>query len=162
MRGVDAPRLAAHGGGIVHLTATPTGPYLLTVWVSPSVVRAGQTIHVSAAVEMDGEPVLDAEVLVNLTHTDPGNSIQSSAATTDQSVNKLLYEADLLVSEPGTYVVNIVVAGSEGAGESAFSIEVKPEADNNLWLIGLSIIVVISVGLFRRGRRNATSQIKHK
>jgi hypothetical protein len=152
---------SAHGGGALRLTAAPAGPYLLTAWLSPQGPKAGQELHITTAVELGSEPVLDAEVLIQVTDADTGAHAQSAAATRDQSVNKLLYEADLIIEDPGAYLINISVSGLDGQGSNGFAVDIQPAAGVN-WLpvLSLSFALVLIFGLYRRGKRRPAVRIK--
>ncbi|MFZ1401248.1 MAG: hypothetical protein WAS33_30370, partial [Candidatus Promineifilaceae bacterium] len=60
--------IGAHGGGELKVGNAPIGSYLVSIWVNPPTVQAGQVIHVTVgiAAEGTGEPVLDAAVDVQI------------------------------------------------------------------------------------------------
>ncbi len=154
-------RTAAHGGGVVRLSAAPAGPYVLTVWVSPEAIRAGRPLHVTVSVEKDDRPELDAEVLVQVVPEGSTVATLTTAATSDQSVNKLLYEADLTIPTPGSYSVEILVTGPAGQGQGSFTVDVNSASNVNWFLIGAPVLVAVATFiLIRRRRRGTVAQIK--
>ncbi len=141
---------AAHGSGEIMLSDAPAGPYLLTVWVSPAEAKAGSPLHVTVGVALSDQgetkPVLDADIQVQIWEAGGDSPLASAAATTGQSVNKLLYETDLTVDEPGSYQVKVAVVGLEGSGENAFIIEVQPAATVDWLPIALAALGLIVLG----------------
>lgn len=137
----------AHGGGAIQLADVPAGPYLLTVWTSPPTARAGTALHLTVGVnEVSSgtpQPVLDAVISIELIPVDGTAAIMTAQATTEQSVNKLLYEADMTVMTSGSYSVLVMVAGPDGEGEASFTIVVEPKNEIS-WLA----ITLVGVGLF--------------
>jgi hypothetical protein len=159
---VPTPKAAAHGGGALQFGNVPAGPYLLTVWLAPPEVVAGNEFHVTVGVtrasQSNSQPVLDATVLVELF---PGGVDQprlSAAATTEGSTNKLLYEADLRVREPGSYMVLLTVSGTDGVGSAEFELVIG-SARRNEWLSWTPVMlgVVMAWVLWRRSRHVSTS-----
>lgn len=145
----------AHGGGTAQLTNENIGPYWVSVWTSPSPVREG-TLHVTVSVAepgSDGErqagpPILDATV--DLLLTPPAGTVDaiSAEATTEQSANKLFYEADVQLPVSGEWLVQVDVQGEEGRGQTAFELAVQP-AQNSSWLLpGAAALVVITAFFF--------------
>jgi hypothetical protein len=148
----------AHGGGTIQIADSEVGPYLVTVWTSPPKARVGEALHVTVGVnqELDGipNPVLDALISVDLLTGDEATLLQSDRATTDQSVNKLLYEADLTIARTGSYLVRVQVTGPEGEGGTvSFPLDVASERQFN-WLIIpiISAALLVAVLLFRSWR----------
>ncbi len=158
---VTLQSVTAHGSGILKIADELAGPYLLSVWISPTDLKAGDPVHVTISVQTTIEnstiPVLDAEILVQLSPVGSSEPILLTPATTEQSVNKLLYESDMTVNEPGNYIINIIVSGSEGEGTAAFSIEVQPKSTakwSTFFLIALGLAVIpIFDWVWRKRRR---------
>lgn len=116
----------AHGGGVLQVANAPIASYQVSVWTNPATARAGQPLHVTVGVAAGtGEPVLDAAITVDLL-TDNGDVVLTAVATTEQSVNRLFYEADLPGTTAGTYKVQLALTGSEGSGTLSFPLFVKP------------------------------------
>jgi hypothetical protein len=117
----------AHGGGELQIGNAPIGNYLVSVWNNPPTARAERTIHVTVGVAQagSGAPVLDATVMV-LILNDRAETVATAPATTEQSVNRLFYEADLPGVPEGVYEMQVMVTGSQGGGEIAFPLVVEP------------------------------------
>jgi len=142
-----APRsVQAHGGGTPQLINTEAGPYWVSVWTDPDPIRVGG-FHVTVAVAEAPEPgastqeagdlVLDAAVRVRVEPVSQGGETLVAAATHDNAVNKLFYEADLTLPAEGRWHVDILVDGVTGAGNASFDIEASsPSAVNTLLGLG--------------------------
>ena len=151
----------AHTEGKMQLAAQPAGPYKMTVFTSPDPATIGE-IHVAALIfkAENATPVLDAEVTVTLESVDDGGTPLSVPANLGDAENKLLFEAIMLVEEPGIYKVTIAAADSEvGSGEASFELEVVSDGGFNwLYLIPVLAVVLIAVlWLLSRARRNISS-----
>lgn len=117
----------AHGGGELQISNAPIGEYQVSVWNNPPTARAGQAIHVTVGIAQadSGEPVLDTAVTVTIMN-ESGQPIATAAATTEQSINRLFYEADLTGVPIGSYEMQIEVMGSQGSGTLSFPLTVQP------------------------------------
>lgn len=145
------PSLRAHGGGEIQIAGVAAGPYRVTVWLWPTVIRVGRPLHVTVAVTepADDRPVLDADVSVQ-TLSPAGELVNTARATTAQSTNRLFYETDFTLSVTGNYRINVLVSGPSGQGEAGFDIVVQPAAPVNWLWIGLaSLGVLVSVAIYR-------------
>ena len=132
-------RLAAHGTGTLQVIGEPTGPYLLTVWTSPDPVRVGE-LHVTVGVaEPDlGVPILDAEIKVRVLSLDSGEPTMVARATSKESDNKYLYEADFYPQVSGQYLVTVISKGRTGSGSVDFNLEIMPYVETQWLKIGLA------------------------
>ena len=97
----------------------------------------------------------DADVVIEVFDTQSGELLLSAPATTEQSVNKLFYEADFpQAPEAGMYTVVTTVNGRYGSGDVSFDFEIIPAKTTVNWLfvgiVGLLVIVVIGFFLSRR------------
>ncbi len=154
----NAP-VRAHTEGPMQLAAAPAGPYKITVWTSPDPARVGE-LHVAVAVTLadDASPVLDAEVSVLLNPLGDGSPI-SALATTDNSVNKFLYEAIVVSKERGTYETIISIVGSDGArGEASFELEIESDSNAN-WFLVISGIIILAALLYLVMKRRASEEV---
>lgn len=126
----------AHGGGELQAVNVPIGSYQVSVWLNPPTVRTGQTIHITVGIATaeDGSPVLDSTVDV-IIETAAGEEMLTTQATTEQSVNRLFYEADISNLPTGSYEVLVQVAGIKGNGNLRFPMEVG-QASLWPWLVG--------------------------
>ncbi len=160
---VAPPAVWAHGGGVVRVAGEVAGPYRLTVWVAPNTIEAGNKLHFTVAVvQPEGsEPVLDAEVWVDVLVDGTDTAVLSGPATTAQAVNKLFYEVDFQApADTGRYQVRTHVSGAEGEGTVTFDLTVAPARPNLLLYIGLGgVLLVTALGIFfaRRGEKAATA-----
>ncbi len=105
--------LLAADGGTLQVRQT-SGPFVLSVFTSPAVLRAGNidfSVLVQQAAGLD--PVLDAVVEVRAENGD--GIIVSKAATHDNAQNKLLYAVSLNLSRPGEWAYNVLVHQHEQA-----------------------------------------------
>lgn len=159
---VSAWKVSAHGGGVLQLENVPAGPYLLSVWLDPPDVVAGRPFHVTVGLnqvsESVGRPVLDADILVELLPAGADQPSLVEMATTEQSINKLLYEADLQIMEAGSYTVRVTARGGEGMGSAQFDLVISPEKDNDGlgWLLGIPALIAAWF-LWRRWRKASDS-----
>lgn len=149
--------ILAHGGGELKVGNVPVGSYLVSVWVNPPTVQAGQVIHVTVGIadESSGAPVLDAAVDVLIVDK-AGVPVATAVATTEQSINRLFYEADLATLPTGTYEMQVDVTGTAGAGDVAFALDVVPRT---IWpWIGGALAGLVVMGLVVRSWRRGASQ----
>lgn len=146
----------AHGGGQLVAGPVQTGPYVLSVWVNPPEPRAGEPLHftIGVAAPIDGAPVLDAQILVTMQALGQDTVPISAQATTDQSINKLFYETDLDVAQPGQYLATIAIAGPEGEGELSLELVVQSPSPVNWFLLGVAGLLVVLVFGWWRSRRS--------
>ena len=120
--------LTAHGGiGVQHLNNVPAGPYRVYVWSDPEPPEVGE-YHVAIALTeniegdstgLDGGPVLDASVTVELMHTESGETL-SARATHDDALNKLFYVASFEPARQGNWSVQVhIVSPGCGAAQNS-------------------------------------------
>jgi hypothetical protein len=146
---------AAHGGGQLVAGPIQAGPYMLSVWVNPPQPRAEEAVHytIGLAAPEDGSPVLDAQVLITMRDVTSGMAPVSAAATTDQSINKLFYEADMRVDQPGHYLTTVAVSGPAGEGRHELELDVQEPSPLNYFLLGLAGLALVMVIAALRRRR---------
>lgn len=155
--GLGIRPLLAHGGGELVVGLEPAGPYAVSVWVNPPQPRVDEPVHFTVGVSSlaDGNPVLDAEVLVEMQLMGTETAV-TAPATTAQSTNKLFYETDLDVESVGTYNTSINIQGEQGQGDISISVLVA-EANpiNWLWvgLFGLGFALIFVYFQARRQNR---------
>jgi len=118
---------AARGdGGVVRLSER-AGPFVVTVFTSPTPLRAGPA-DVSVMVQ-DAEgrrPILDAEVSVSLSPLAAGPKAVSARATRQTASNKLLYAALLDLPAPGRWDLRVTVDRNGTSGEVACEVTLTP------------------------------------
>ena len=169
--GLGLRPLLAHGGGELVVGLEPAGPYAVSVWINPPQTRVDEPVHFTVGLSSlaDGNPVLDAEVLVEMqlvgAETDASTSLNTSvtaAATTAQSTNKLFYETDLDVESIGTYNTTINIQGVQGQGDISISVLVA-EANPINWLwVGLLGLGVALIFVYFQARRQTVTLIHTK
>lgn len=132
---VARPLLAHAGVGTEQIANHNLGPYRIWVWSDPEPPQVGE-YHVAVALteslENDpngfaGEPVLDADVLVEMTHQSTGLLLVAQA-THEDAANKLFYEALLAPQQTGLWQIRVIVQGPDGPVEAAFEDEIEPPA----------------------------------
>jgi len=151
----------AHGGGDLIVGPVQAGPYRVSVWVNPPVPRALEAVHftVGVAAPGDSSPVLDADVMVEMRAQNGEGTDIIAQATTEQSVNKLFYETDMEVPNPGPYETTFSVRGLEGEGAVSLIVEVKPASRVNwlvIGLVGLGLVVVLGWWRSRKAQMQVT------
>ena len=146
----------AHGGGTLQIVNAPIADvYQASVWSAPVTIRARDDIHITVGIGTieDGAPVLDAAVFVEIYDFETEELVASAEALTENSINRLFYEADLAGLPQGDYDVVVTVAGNEGSGDVAFEMNIRPFLNIPL-MIGAALLVVLFLGaglfIFRR------------
>lgn len=142
--------VAAHGGGEIQLAFVPVGPYKMTLWLNPPLPQAQQTMHITVglATPPDYAPMLNAEVEIIVADAENGRVIFTTPATTEASINKLFYETDFSLRDPGEYRVTARVSGPDGRGSADFIMTVTPASTTNWLLIalgGLGVLFLLSL-----------------
>jgi len=94
-------------GGTVQFEK-PAGPFVITVFTTPSPLRAGP-VDISLMVQdrENRQPVLDCQALVQLRKE--GAMSVRSGATHEAAQNKLLYAAQVNLSEPGPWELEVAI-----------------------------------------------------
>ena len=155
---VQGLSVLAHGGGDLVAGPVQAGPYILSVWVNPPQPRSEEALHftVGVASPENNAAVLDARVQVTMQLLEGDSAPISAPATTDQSINKLFYETDLDLVEPGRYLTVVEVTGPEGEGELSLELDVQPPSPFSwfwLGLVGIGLVLVLGWLRSRRGRK---------
>lgn len=156
--------LYAHGGGELIAGPVPVGAYAVYIWLNPPDPRATEAIHftVGVAAPDDRQPILDAQIVVEMRAKNDGSLIVSAPVTTEQSVNKLFYETDIEVATPGLYEAVFFVSGTDGEGSITVDVEVGPPSKINWLMIGLSGLGVIVILGWWRSRKPFSETKKQK
>ena len=144
----------AHGGGEIKVGRAPVGDYKLTIWLNPPQPQAGEIVHVTVGVlGLNDEAVLDAAVAVQAIDTD-GNIVIDTAATTEQSVNKLFYETDFVLETAVSHQIITTLHKDDTVGSAAFTVDIaeaKPRL-NYLWIGLIALFLIGLIGLWKNGR----------
>ena len=156
--------LFAHGGGTLQIVNAPVADaYQVSVWSAPVTVRAQDDIHITVGVGTieDASPVLDATVQVEIYEFESSESLASEPATTEQSVNRLFYEADFTGLPQGDYDIVVTIDGVDGSGSVAFELNIRPYLNLPLMIGGAVVIVLfLGAGLFIFKRQPPTTEPK--
>jgi hypothetical protein len=116
------PALARGDGGVVRASASAE-PYRMTVFTSPTPLRAG-VIDLSVLVQdTTGKPVPDARVLLHVRPAEAGEGGTTHEATREAATNKL-YQAAPVELRAGSWEVVVDVSGEKGTGSLQFDMEV--------------------------------------
>ena len=148
----------AHGGGDLIIRSQEIGPYRISVWVNPPDPRVDKPVHytVGLASPKDNSPILDANVFIKMQALSDNAIAYTASATTDQSINKLYYEADLDVDRAGVFKTIFTIKGPAGEGEVAIETVVKEQSRIN-WLIwgfaGLALVLIFGVWRSQSAKR---------
>jgi hypothetical protein len=153
----------AHGGGTLRLSNAPVGPYRLSIWTQPDVLRVGE-VHLTLGVTEPGPegsleagpPILDATVVITARPLS-GGEIVELLASRDNAANKLFYEADFELDQPGTWRFDVQVSGPQGGGAAGFESDVSPPSALNVPLLaGVGVILAVVAWLFMGRRRSGS------
>lgn len=130
------PSVLAHAGvGTQQINNQNIGPYRIWAWSDPEPPVVG-SYHVAVALteslENDpngfaGEPILNADVVVEMEHQTSGVQLIAQA-THEDAVNKLFYEAILAPQQTGTWEIRVIIQGPEGPVQASYSDEVESPA----------------------------------
>jgi hypothetical protein len=133
--------------------------------MNPGTAQAGRTTHITVAVAdaADQSAVLDAAVFVEVWSSETGERVLATAATTEQSTNKLYYETDFTLPETGPVEIKVSASGAAGEGQARYQTEVAP-AQNRTWLmvtligVGALAVAIIWHGWSGRSKRVQTGR----
>lgn len=151
----------ARGDGGTVRASERCGPYRVTVFTSPTPLRAGSA-DVSVLVQDDDsrEVIADAAVTVRAVPQGRPRDQVSAAATPEAATNKLLRAAVFDLPAAGTWDVAVAVGGPRGDGVVRFAVEVDeppPAWADLIGWVGWPALVVAGYAahrtLVRRKRR---------
>jgi hypothetical protein len=152
------PTSKAHGGGTPRLQNAELGAYWVSVWTQPEPLRTGQ-VHITLALseppppgsnqQEAGAPVLNVPLELHFQPLDQAGETVVARASHEQAVNKLFYEADLVLPHAGRWAVVIQAPNRDGSPATAtFQVEVVPPPLIDVrWLLVGGIILFFLVGL---------------
>lgn len=140
-----APPLGANGG-TVRISSAPVGPYLVTVYSSPTPLRTGE-LDVSVLVQDSTQRVLAPRVVVDARplSLEEGVTAEPIRRTADraQATNKLFQAAKFNVDAPGEWEFRITIAE---AGELSFRATVARSTILDRPYL-LALLVLLPLGL---------------
>jgi hypothetical protein len=135
-------------GGTIQVSEQSVGPYLVTVFTSPSPFRAGP-VDVSAYVaDAEGNRVDDAKVTINIEPVDRPGPGGSYPATRDQADIKEYYSAKFNLPAAGRWSITASVHGPRGGGTTpAFEVEAGGASlISTPFLVALLLLVPLGIG----------------
>jgi hypothetical protein len=143
-----APLVALADGGAVCLHEA-SGPFLVTVFVSPSPLRAGP-IDTSVLVQdqQTGAVILDAAIKLVVQPLSAEGPRELAEATHEHATNKLLQAATLNLQESGWWVLNVVVSRGREEAVLATKLEVAPAMHGLAVIWPFVLIPFFAIGLF--------------
>lgn len=142
---------ASHGLGEQKLERIESGPFRISAWVDPIEPTTDDELHITVALEDREGLVTNATVQVEMVQREDRTITFDAAATHEQAVNKLHYEAAFDIAESGDYDVTVQVTNNNGNGEADFSINIAPGNGDTIspgWVIaGVAgtLIVILMV-----------------
>jgi hypothetical protein len=112
-------------GGLVRFSQ-PTGPFVVTVFSSPTPLRAGPVDLSVLIQDQSGEAVLDARVRLTLMRQGEHPTWVEVAATREQATNKLLYAAPFVLPQEGTWQVDVAIDRNGSEAGAWFTVDAGP------------------------------------
>jgi hypothetical protein len=141
-------RQARGDGGIVRVSRR-AGPYFVTVFTTPTPLRAGRAdVSVMVQIGATGRVVTDHRTTVLLTKPGDSGPAKSYRATRAQATNKLLRAAIIEFPSPGTWTVEVAVQGTSGPSRVAFNADVLPAPPQWFELLPWIVWPLLPIGLF--------------
>lgn len=147
---------SAHAGtGTPRFTNEDIGPYRLFVWSDPDPAQVGE-YHVAVALTESvsgdsngfaGEPVLNADITVTMTHAE-SDQILTEKATHEEAVNQIYYEAAFDLPATGNWLVELLIDGPGGQAEASYSEVVAAATFNWMPIAGGILAVLLVIGAF--------------
>jgi hypothetical protein len=137
-------------GGFLRLSER-SGPYQVTVFTSPTPLRAGPVDFSVLVQNADTSAVLsDARVVFRTTPPGGAESAVDHLATTRAATNKLLKAAQFDLPSPATWRVDVLMDGPLGRARLEFPVEVSAAMPR--WLdmapwIALPVVPIVLFGL---------------
>jgi hypothetical protein len=124
--GLLLPRAAFADGGLLRASET-AGPFIITVFSSPTPLRAGPAdISVMVQERDTGAPALDAQVTVTAQRSGDGLQPVVAAATRAQATNKLLYAALVDLTAAGSWDLHVTVNRDTATARITTTLAVGP------------------------------------
>jgi hypothetical protein len=141
---VVVPPVLANGG-TVRVSRQAVGPYLVSVFTSPTPMRTGE-VDISVLVQDAGrESVLDVPVRVDAIPVGFQADSVRHPATREQATNKLFKAAKFDVREPGEWEFLVRVGGDEG-GSVRFVVELTdPTLLDRPYLLAALILLPLAL-----------------
>jgi hypothetical protein len=141
-----AENLGPGGGTRVIVGDEIVGPYRILFTASPEPAQVGMvTFVVRLSDPKTDEKVRDAEITVELTHSETGATL-SQAATHANAGNPTDYAAHIQIDQTGQWQGILRVRGSAGTAEAPFMQRVVPKRQlSTLVLAGVPFLVILGL-----------------
>jgi hypothetical protein len=156
------PRTSARRRHAIIVGDQIVGPYRLYITVSPEPAYVGTLTFVVRVSDPDTDrKVLDADISVELTHSEDGELFTGQATHKDAG-NPIDYAAHIPVERTGAYDGLIRISGPAGAAEVTFLQQVAPKRGlSGILIAGFPFLVLLALlgGIWyaRSGQRTAPS-----
>ena len=149
-------QLLAHGAnGKLQFSQTEVGPYFVSIWSEPAIMRTGDIRFEAFVVDSTLTPDFDCAVEIKLTSLDSDRApIYLQTQAPEDGVVNLTHEINYSLMDAGRYSVDVTVVDAAGAvGVKQFEIEVTSVP---VWLkIGMNgfllLILVIVLSMLMKG-----------
>ncbi len=141
-----AENLGPGGGTRIIVGDQVVGPYRLYITVSPDPTYVGKlTFVVRISDPADGQKVLDADVFVEMTHSEDGAKLTGQATHKDAG-NPVDYAAHIPVERTGMYDVVIRISGPAGDTEVTFVQQVMQKRGlTGILIAGFPFLVLLAL-----------------
>jgi hypothetical protein len=154
---VLAPPLLANGG-TVRISREAVGPYLVSVFTSPTPLRTGE-VDVSVLVQdIERESVLDVPVFVEALPVAAEAEAVRHEATRQQATNKLFKAAKFDIPGEGVWELRVRVGGEEGGAVSFQAEFTNPTLLDRPYLLAALVLLPLAfLGWLLLGRGEDSS-----
>jgi len=143
-----APLAVQADGGAVCLHEA-SGPFLVTVFVSPYPLRAGPAdISVLVQDRETSEVVLDPTIKLAIHPLSANGSHLLTQARRELATNRLLQSARLDLPAPGLWVLNVSVSRGREEAVLSTTLQVAPETSRLAVVWPLLLFPPLAIGLF--------------
>jgi hypothetical protein len=145
-RAARAENLGPGGGTRIIVGDQVVGPYRLYITSSPEPAYVGKLTFVVRISEPTGDQkVLDADILVELTHSEDGEKL-TGHATHEDAGNPIDYAAHIPVERTGVYDGVIRINGPAGDAEVTFLQQVVAQRGlSGIIIAGFPFLVVLAL-----------------
>ncbi len=144
---IPAVPAARADGGVVRIRQA-AGPFEVTVFTSPTPLRAGPVdISVMVGNRARDQPVLDAEVSILVVSLDGASSI-SADAIRENATNKLLYAALLELPHSGRWRLGVGVRHDGNTAEVTTDLSAAPPRPPLLFFWPYLVLPAVAIAMF--------------
>lgn len=141
------PPLGLAQGGSPEPHRVEAGPYRLAIITDPSILSLGSVrFKISVHSSESGDPVPDAKVVIQARHEADGTEGWANALNSPSTPE--LYEAQMELDGPGTWLMSIDVASSLGRVQVAIPSILVPEPRRSTAgaLVFIGVLVILLLG----------------